>query len=91
MDNKTKVQETTSRRCSDCLYCVKDEGEPYYCAIRDLFYFVDADDEACADLSKLPYRAVLFFCLLTNKFVDITVKKWYNKLVRESETHETSQ
>ena len=49
MDNKTKVQETASRRCSDCLYCVKDEGEPYYCAIRDLFYFVDADSEACAD------------------------------------------
>lgn len=35
--------------CDNCVYCIKDEGEPYYCAIQDLFTWVKATDEACED------------------------------------------
>lgn len=35
--------------CDNCVYCIKDEGEPYYCAIQDLFTWVKATDEACDD------------------------------------------
>ena len=36
-------------KCGDCAYLIKDEGEPYYCAIRDLYTFRDAYDAACED------------------------------------------
>ena len=36
-------------KCGNCVYLVTEEGEPYYCAIRDLYTFRDMDDEACED------------------------------------------
>lgn len=30
---------TMKYTCGDCLFLVKDEGEPYYCAVRDLYTF----------------------------------------------------
>lgn len=35
--------------CGDCLFLVKDEGKPYYCAVRDLYTFCTEDDKACED------------------------------------------
>lgn len=38
-----------SKTCGTCIRCVKHEGPPYYCAARDLYYFVTPNDKACAD------------------------------------------
>ena len=38
-----------SHNCGSCLFLVKDEGKPYYCAIKDLYTFCEADDIACKD------------------------------------------
>lgn len=35
--------------CQDCAYIVTDEGEPYYCAMKDLYTFVGKDDVACSE------------------------------------------
>lgn len=37
------------RVCGSCAYLVTEEGEPYYCAIKDLYTEARADDKACAD------------------------------------------
>lgn len=36
-----------SKVCDTCIYCVKYEGPPYYCALMDLYYFVTPNDKAC--------------------------------------------
>ena len=33
--------------CVNCIYCVTDDGEPYYCAIKDLYTFVETGQTAC--------------------------------------------
>lgn len=33
-------------RCGDCSCFITEEGEPYYCAAKDLYTFVKADDRA---------------------------------------------
>ena len=38
-----------SKTCGDCLWCIKEEGPPYYCAMRDLYYFVTPKDKACEE------------------------------------------
>jgi hypothetical protein len=38
-----------SKTCGNCLCCVKEEGPPYYCAQKDLYYLVTLNDKACAD------------------------------------------
>lgn len=52
MDSDKIAQETAPRRCGACIYCVKDDGEPYYCAIRDLYYFVNENDKPCSRFQK---------------------------------------
>lgn len=37
-----------SKTCGSCFYCVTEEGSPYYCALRDLYYFITPNDKACA-------------------------------------------
>ena len=41
--------QTKEHTCGECIYCVKAEGPPYYCAVRDLYYFVTPNDKACED------------------------------------------
>lgn len=43
----------TEQTCGDCIYCVKSEGKPYYCAIKDLYHFVDANKMACEEFRGL--------------------------------------
>lgn len=33
--------------CDSCAYFIIEDGEPYYCAIKDLYTFVNAEDKAC--------------------------------------------
>ena len=33
--------------CGSCAYLITEEGEPYYCAIKDPYTFVKADDNVC--------------------------------------------
>lgn len=35
--------------CGTCAFFITDDGESYYCAIRDLYTFVKASDKACPD------------------------------------------
>lgn len=35
------------RVCSSCVYLVTQEGEPYYCTIKDLYTFRKPSDKAC--------------------------------------------
>lgn len=37
-------EETT---CATCAYLITDEGEPFYCAMQDLYTFVEPTDKAC--------------------------------------------
>ena len=38
-----------NKQCGDCVYLIKDEGKPYYCAIRDLYTFCEETDKACEE------------------------------------------
>lgn len=49
----TANPRATIKRCGDCLWCIKDEGEPYYCVMRDLYYFVTLNDKACQDFQEV--------------------------------------
>lgn len=42
MENKS-----IPRVCGNCAYLVTEEGEPYYCAIKDLYAFRKPSDNAC--------------------------------------------
>ena len=35
--------------CGNCLWLVKDEGKPYYCAIKDLYTLREPTDKACEE------------------------------------------
>lgn len=37
------------KTCCSCAYCITEEGEPYYCAMQDLYTFVKLNDAACPD------------------------------------------
>lgn len=37
--------------CGSCAYCITEEGEPYYCAIQDLYTLVKTSDKACTDFT----------------------------------------
>lgn len=40
---------TQKHKCGHCAYLVSNEGEPYYCSMKDLYTFVGIDDVACPD------------------------------------------
>lgn len=35
--------------CGNCYWLVKNEGKPYYCAIKDLYTCREPTDEACEE------------------------------------------
>lgn len=35
--------------CGNCQWLVKNEGKPYYCAIKDLYTCRESTDEACEE------------------------------------------
>lgn len=37
------------KTCGSCAYCITEEGEPFYCAMQDLYTFVKLNDAACLD------------------------------------------
>lgn len=37
------------KTCGSCDYCITEEGEPFYCAMQDLYTFVKLSDKACPD------------------------------------------
>ena len=37
------------KTCGSCAYCITEEGEPFYCAMQDLYTFVKLSDKACPD------------------------------------------
>lgn len=39
------------RVCGNCAYLVTKEGEPYYCAIKDLYTFRKPGDKACREFT----------------------------------------
>lgn len=43
----------TECNCGNCVYLIKDDGEPYYCAIQDLYTFRKAEDTACQEWSEV--------------------------------------
>ena len=36
-------------KCGNCQWLVTADGEPYYCALRDLYTFRDVQDNACSE------------------------------------------
>lgn len=38
-----------TNKCGNCQWLVTSEGEPYYCAIKDLYTIKDKQDEGCED------------------------------------------
>ena len=41
--------ELTMNKCGNCQWLVTADGEPYYCALRDLYTIRDKQDEACEE------------------------------------------
>ena len=37
------------KTCGNCLFLVKDDGKPYYCAIKDLYHLCEETDSACKE------------------------------------------
>lgn len=50
--NTSATDINVGSTCNNCIYCVKDEGKPYYCAIQDLFTWVNPTDKACEDFLR---------------------------------------
>lgn len=46
-NDKGEVWWKAKHTCGDCIFLVVDEGEPYYCATKDLYTFYKRDDAAC--------------------------------------------
>jgi hypothetical protein len=44
-----EVELTMTNKCGNCNWLVTADGEPYYCALRDLYTFRDKQDEACEE------------------------------------------
>lgn len=40
-------EKMTDNKCGDCAFLITEDGEPYYCAIRDLYTCRKVDDAAC--------------------------------------------
>jgi hypothetical protein len=36
-------------KCGDCAFLITEDGEPYYCAIRDLYTLRNVSDKACGE------------------------------------------
>ncbi len=36
-------------KCGDCVFLITEDGEPYYCATRDLYTLREASDKACGE------------------------------------------
>jgi hypothetical protein len=36
-------------KCGDCAFLITEDGEPYYCAIRDLYTLREVSDKACGE------------------------------------------
>jgi hypothetical protein len=34
-------------KCGDCIFLIREDGEPYYCAVRDLYHICKESDTAC--------------------------------------------
>lgn len=48
-----------ANKCGDCAFLITEDGEPYYCATRDLYTLCDASDKACGEfVSKLTKQDV---------------------------------
>jgi hypothetical protein len=46
-------------KCGDCAFLITEDGEPYYCAIRDLYTLREASNEACGEfVNKLTKQDV---------------------------------
>lgn len=39
----------TKYTCGDCLFLNKDDGEPFYCLMKELYHFCTERDEVCSD------------------------------------------
>ena len=39
----------TEKTCGNCLFLIKDDGKPYYCAIKDLYHLCEETDSACKE------------------------------------------
>ena len=39
----------TEKTCGNCLFLVKADGKPYYCAIKDLYTCREETDSACEE------------------------------------------
>ena len=48
IDERGATNESKAR-CGECACLITDDGEPFYCAIRDLYTFRSKDDAACSD------------------------------------------
>lgn len=42
----------TEKTCGNCLWLCKEDGEPFYCLLRDLYTFREVTDEACREWSE---------------------------------------
>ena len=43
-----------ANKCGDCVFLITEDGEPYYCATRDLYTLRNISDKACGEfVSKL--------------------------------------
>ena len=47
--------EKRFRKCGNCSFLVRTDGEPYYCAVRDLYSFRKENDRACKDWEAEEY------------------------------------
>lgn len=43
------MKKQKTNKCGDCACLITDEGEPYYCAAKDLYTLVKASDPACEE------------------------------------------
>ena len=39
----------TEKTCGNCQWLIKNEGKPYYCAIKDLYTCREETDSACEE------------------------------------------
>ena len=46
-------------KCGNCAFLITEDGEPYYCAIRDLYTLREANEKACGEfVNKLTKQDV---------------------------------
>jgi hypothetical protein len=61
-------------KCGDCAFLITEDGEPYYCAIRDLYTLREASDKACGEfvsnLTKQDVEAVQDLMAFKERYKD---------------------